>query len=138
MEQLFTNFPDMRRYIISKISLNSKRKLMLCNKKFYWWVKPFLFIQDGPWKSVSNYDYHINCEICKKHNIYHKYTIAPHFEIVSRAVVLGFNTFMLECEYGHKMLCHKNHTVKMSSCPYENCSSVLLNYRPKKRKFRKR
>ena len=109
------------------LNLASKRNLLCVNKFCYWWIKKHIIIRTIPVDNDAKYSpgpclvcekYNKTCNITRESFAFHcvEYDKPKKSTTLPKRSVNKLGNYM-ECEYGHKRLCHgKDKAATCSTC----------------------
>lgn len=115
---------DIRSVLFEYLDLKSKRALLCVSKIMYWWIKPHLCIKVAPYQIEERY-----CMYCPAHGRGGKRIRLGSHPSIKAGNVLKDNNHFVECEYGHRNVCHGSdiHRVKPGQkCPRAGCEFNLV------------
>jgi len=110
---------DVSSLIVKYLTLRCKRNLMQVSKSCYWWIHPYVIIYAVP--KLGNFEPYK----CRAMSVGDGSFCHGHINSKDVTEVNQFST--LECNYGHRTLCHKK-DLKGSFygvCP--NCPRLLFD-----------
>lgn len=110
-----TLVPDLKRLLVTYLSLADKRTLLRVSKACYWWIHPYVRIQSVP---LTGKFIPSDCVLC-----HDDLTRPAKARLNKRDVCNVEESHFGECSYGHRFICHVKDNKTVGPCP--KCGNYL-------------